>query len=107
MPTRIIQWIFWPTAVVLVIGTTYVLWHYSQPRRHVDAHAAANDPVKSFEDEPDDRDPQQPPDTTNVKVVRPRGGAMERITVQVGSVEADEVQLQAKVSGYLKSISHS
>ena len=107
MPTRIVRWIFWPTAVILVIGTTYVLWHYSQPRRHLDAQAAGNkDPVKPFEDEPDEGDPQQPPDTTNVKVVRPRRGAMERITVQVGSVEADEVQLQAKVSGYLKSIAH-
>jgi HlyD family secretion protein len=108
MRTRIVRWIFWPTAVVLVFGTTYFLYHYSQPRRHLDAHAAANkDQVNPFEDEPDMGDPQQPPDTTNVKVVRPRRGAMERITVQVGSVEADEVQLQAKVSGYLKSIAHS
>jgi HlyD family secretion protein len=108
MPTRIVRWIFWPTAVVLVIGTTYFLWYYSQPRRHLDAHAAANkDQVKPFEDDPDEGDPQQTPDTTNVKVVRPRRGAMERITVQVGSVEADEVQLQAKVSGYLKSITRT
>lgn len=108
MPTRIIRWIFWPTAVVLVLGTTYLLYLYSQPRRHLDAHAAANkDQVKPPEDEPDEGDPQQPPDTTNVKVVRPRRGAMERITVQVGSVEADEVQLQAKVSGYLKSITRT
>ncbi|MBI1832522.1 MAG: efflux RND transporter periplasmic adaptor subunit [Planctomycetes bacterium] len=103
MSTRLMQWIFWPTAVILVFGTTYILWRYAQPRRHsAPAHAVGkHDPDVSPDD--DDDEPRHPPETTNVKFIYPRRGVMERVSVQVGSVEADEVFLQAKVSGFLKA----
>lgn len=101
MPTRMTQWIIWPIAVVLVVGATYFLWRSSKPRRYTTAQAAEkNDADANHGD--DDDEPVQPPETTSVKVVHPRRGAMSRVAVQVGSVMADEVQLQAKVSGYLK-----
>ncbi len=102
MPTHLVRWIFWPTAVVLVLGTTFVLWRYSQPRRHSSAANAADKKHDETPSEDDDYDWTKPPDTTNVKTVRPRPGAMERITVQVGTVETDEVQLFAQVTGVLK-----
>src|SRR5437773_9355507 len=102
MPTRLASWIFWPTAVVLVFGTTFYLWYRAQPRRHAQQANAAGkkDPQSSGEDE----DWTQPDSTINVKTVHPRSGAMERITVQVGTVETDEVKLFAQVTGPLKSL---
>lgn len=102
MSLRIVRWVFWPTAVVLVLGTTYFLWHNAQPRRTGSAvHASPkkiNDPASSDEDP----DSPPPPEAFNVKATKPRRGAMERITVQVGSVEADEVLLYSMVTGILK-----
>lgn len=101
MSNRIIRLIIWPTAVVLVLGSTYALYKYSQPRRHGTPVSAAglNDPAPQDDD---DYDWKSPPETTSVNTVKPRKGAMERITVQVGSVETDEVQLFAQVTGILK-----
>lgn len=103
MSPRLIQWIFWPTAIALVVGTCYYLWKSTQPRRHGAPANAAGRQSPDGQSDDDDDDTPQTPETTNVKVVYPRRGAMERISVQVGSVEADEVLLQAKVSGYLKA----
>ncbi|MBI3821203.1 MAG: efflux RND transporter periplasmic adaptor subunit, partial [Planctomycetes bacterium] len=91
-------------AVVLVVGTTYALWRYSKPRRHVAPAQASEKKDPDTMPGEDDEDPTQPPETSAVKFVYPRFGAMERISVQVGSVEAVEVQLQARVSGYLKKL---
>src|ERR1700704_3329940 len=101
MSTRIFRWIFWPTAVVLVLGTTYAFYRVSQPRRHVSAANNADKKTPEAPPDDDDNDWKNPPDTTNVKTIRPRKGAMERITVQVGTVETDEVQLHAQVTGVL------
>ena len=102
MTNRIIPWIFWPTAVLLIAGTTSLLWYYSLPRRYqTQVHAAG---VKQNGNPDEDGENDSPlPETTNVKVVHPRSGAMERLTTQVGSVEADEVHIHSLVSGILHS----
>src|SRR5262245_10134731 len=104
MSTPLTRWVFWPAAVTIVLGTTFALWWYSQPRRlHQAAYAAGN----KDKEIPQPDDPDDPPETAettpNVKVVKPRTGAMERTTIQAGSVETDEVQLHSMVTGILKS----
>ena len=102
MPTRTLQWLFWPTAVLLVVGTTAFLWYNSRPHRHGSpVHTSGKkDPATPPND--DDSEDGQPALTPGVKVVKARYGAMEHVTVQVGSVEADEVQLHSMVTGILK-----
>ena len=93
-------------ALAAIVGATFLLWRYEQRRRYVPSTGG----VQSKKDQTEPTDPDdsgEPPlaDKTplTVKVLHPRCGAMERVTVQVGSVQAYEsVQLHAKVSGYLK-----
>lgn len=96
------RWFFWPVAVTMVVITTVALWWYSQPRRH---HTPVNAAANQDKDKPptEENDDPDTPETPTVKVVKPRIGAMERISVQAGSVEADEVQLHSMVTGILKS----
>jgi HlyD family secretion protein len=105
MHTRTIRWVFWPTAVVLVLGTTFFVWKYSQTRR---SNNNANAAAKNGQDVSPDTDPEegqeQPVEPISVNVANPRRGAMERVTVQVGTVQADEVNLHAQVSGILKPL---
>jgi len=62
----------------------------------------AEDGSSSFQDSA--QTDEEPPSPIAVKVIRPRKGAMERITTQPGSVQAFEsVDLFAKVSGFLKT----
>jgi RND family efflux transporter MFP subunit len=88
--------------VTLVVTTTVALWWYSKPRRH---HTPVNAAVNQDKDKPpiDENTDPETPETPNVKVVKPRVGAMERVSVQAGSVEADEVQLHSMVTGILKA----
>ena len=105
MRNRLIRWFFWPVAGSLVLGLTWALWLYSTPRRPgttVNAAVKKDFEVKVPKNEDDDPSPQ--PETPVVKVLLPRSGAMDRITEQVGTVQAFEsVYLHAKVSGYLKT----
>jgi HlyD family secretion protein len=93
---------FWPSAAILVVSATVALWWYSQPRRHHQPVSAASNQKKDKESDPNE-DADDLPETPNVRVVRARKGAMERVTVQAGSVEADEVHLHSMVTGILKS----
>src|SRR4051794_28136956 len=97
MSSRYFRMLLWPTAVLLVLGVSCWLYYNSRPRLRFPVANAAGNLNPSGDPDDDDRGP--PPDTTNVKVIRPRSGAMERITVQVGSVQADEVDLFAQVTG--------
>lgn len=99
---QIVRWLFWPLAVVVVLGTTIALWWNSQPPRY---RPAANASAKKDVEQPPDDDVGEVPENTGpptVKVIKPRSGAMERTTVQAGSVEADEVYLHSMVTGILK-----
>ena len=102
MSTRIIRWFFWPTAVLLVIGTTFLVWKYAQPKRpYQQAHATPNNKDKEgHTGETSDPEPSEP---TLVDVVNPRTGALKMVTTQPCTVEADEVSLHSQVSGLLKS----
>jgi RND family efflux transporter MFP subunit len=98
------RWFLWTAATALVIASTVFLIHYVEPRRTWSSssqngkHEQSASTVSSSED-----DPTPPSEPINVKVVHPIRGAMERITVQVGSIQAFEtVSLYAKASGFLK-----
>lgn len=103
MSTRLMRWIFWSAAMVMVAATAFAFYRHMQPRRPVhSAHASSN---KNEPDSPPETDPEdQPqPEVLSVKVVHPWRGAIERSTVQVGTVEAfDSVKVFAQASGYLK-----
>jgi HlyD family secretion protein len=104
MSTRIIRWLFWPTAVLLVIGTTFLVWKYAQPKR---PYQPANATPNNKDNEPNPGELSEDPEPTvptPVNVVKPRTGAMERVTTQPCTVEADEVSLHSQVSGLLKSL---
>lgn len=97
------RWLFWPTSAILVVAATILVWWNSQPRRphnHVNA-AAYHEKDKHVPDTDDSK--SELPEIPYVKVVSPRRGAIERVTVQAGSVEADEVHLYSMVTGILKS----
>lgn len=103
MSTRIIRWFFWPTAVLLVIGTTFLVWKYAQPKRpYQQANATPNNKDKEGNTGEPSGDPE-PSDPTLVDVVNPRTGALKMVTTQPCTVEADEVSLHSQVSGLLKS----
>src|ERR1035438_3705057 len=101
MSTRKVRWVFGPIAVVLVLGTAFLVWHYTQSRTTNQQAKAAG---KNGPEPPagDDGEDLPIPEPIKVQVVNPRRGAMERTTVQVGSVQADEVNLHSQVSGILK-----
>src|SRR5438067_2526784 len=101
MSIRMVRWLFWPTAVLVVIGTTYMIWKYSKPRRGTyEVHAAVNKGQQAPSGEEDDA--PLPPGPVHVRVIYPRLNALSRLTTQNGTVEAYEVQLHSQVSGLLK-----
>jgi HlyD family secretion protein len=105
MSTRIVRWLFWPTAVLLVLGTTALMWRYAQPRSDNNNAKASNNNNNGPENPTGD--PSGNPDSTEpvaVNVVKPRTGAMPRVTTLPCSIEADEVEVRAQVSGLLKSL---
>src|SRR5258708_545854 len=104
MSTRIVRWMFWPTAVLLVLVTAALVWQYGQQRRQ-NANASPNTNNKP-QDNPTG-DPGDEPQSTEpmaVNVVKPKTGAMQRVTTLPCSIEADEVDLHTQVSGSLKSL---
>ncbi|HZZ80180.1 MAG TPA: efflux RND transporter periplasmic adaptor subunit [Gemmataceae bacterium] len=104
MSNRLMRWIFWSAAGVMVAATAFSFYRYMQPRRPLhsaNASAKKSDP-DATSSEPDPEDPGTP-EVASVKVVHPTRGTIERSTVQVGTVEAfNSVKVHAQVSGYLK-----
>ncbi len=101
IPGSVMRWLFWSFTATLVLAVTIVLWWYSQPPRRP-AHASTgvhNPKDKEAEENDDAPEPAEPP---SVRVVRPRAGAISRLSIQAGSVEADEVHVHSMVTGMLK-----
>jgi HlyD family secretion protein len=92
-------WTMWPAAVFVVLGATWALWRNSLPQ---DSQTHANAVGRNANEDANGASASSN-QNTHVRFVTPRRGAMERMSIQVGSVQAESVQLHAKVSGYLKS----
>ena len=106
MSTRIVRWLIWPAAAVVFVGLmSYFVWRYTTSRRSTQpVNASVKNGHEGTSEDPAPEDQPEVMEPPSVKVVHPRGGAMDRITVQLGTVKAYEsVNLHAKVSGYLKT----
>ena len=104
MSTRIVRWLFWPSVATVVLATLgFFGWRYIYPRRvSQPVNAAVKNGQEGTSEDPSPEDQPEMTEPPSVKVVTPRGRAMDRITVQLGTVKAYEsVSLHAKVSGYL------
>src|SRR5437870_8588662 len=98
------RWFLWTAATALVITATILLIGYVKPRRNNSTSQIAKNDKNGASSSSEEDDAPPPPEPINVRVVHPVRGAMERITVQVGSIQAGEtVSLFAKASGFLKT----
>ena len=99
------RWLVWSATVAAVIVVTVFLINYVQPRRNVIHGPSLVKNGAGVSTTPnDDEDPPPPIEPISVKIVHPVRGAMERITVQVGSIQAYQtVSMYAKASGFLKT----
>src|SRR4051794_1346995 len=98
------RWLLWSLSTAFTIAVTiYGTNYYQRGKRSypVSAQAATAPNLPKTDDE---EDAPPPPEPNVVKVVHPTRGSIERITVQVGSIQAYEtVSMFAKASGFLKT----
>ncbi len=98
------RWFLWFAATAAVFSLTFFLIHYVKPRRGTASPSALAKHEGEPGEESTEEEPNPPLEPHTVKVIHPSRGAMERITVQVGSIQAYEtVSLYAKASGFLKT----
>jgi len=99
------RWFIWPILCAgCIAGTVYLAgyvrppWSSGAPGSYAQTSGAQSSASTEGEE------PSQPLQPINVKVIHPTRGTIERVTVQVGSIQAYvTVKLHAKASGFLKT----
>lgn len=98
------RWLLWVLSTALTVAVTIYGTHsYLRGKRTYQASSQIAQ-SQNTENTEDEEDPPPPLEPNVVKVVHPSRAVIERITVQVGSIQAYEtVSLFAKASGFLKT----